>query len=74
MLARAIADSARAGFGSGSALGPLAGTGRDVGVITCHRGSADMSSSSLFSCWIQRRRVLPAGRTSGIPGVLAAVG
>jgi hypothetical protein len=33
-LASAIADSTRARFRSGSALGPLAGTGRDTGLVS----------------------------------------
>ena len=43
-LARAIADRTRAGFRSGSALG-LAGTGRDTGLVSLHRISADIFPS-----------------------------
>src|SRR6185295_14184418 len=44
-LASAIADSTRARFRSGSALGPLAGTGRDTGLVSLHQISADISPS-----------------------------
>jgi hypothetical protein len=45
-----IADKTRAGFRPGSALGPLAGTGRDTGLVSLHQISADTSPPPLFSC------------------------
>ena len=53
--------STRARSRSGSTLGPLAGTGRDTGLVSLHQISVDISPPPLFSCWISA----PAGTTGG---------
>src|SRR4029077_12324378 len=44
-LARAIAHRTRGGVRCGSALRPLGGTGRDTGLVSLHRISADIFPS-----------------------------